>query len=170
MNMKDGWGETLVAESALFKTRWTKEIYRARPEGGWYPPEISVVPNLIVNNGMDYLADRIGSRTTGSNSTMSVVCVGTVTTAATLTNASITGEVKRKLFDSTSRNGNIWIYVNTFGGAADTITSVQIAEAGTLNSATSGTGVLFQRVVFATVVLADSDFLKLQVETTVGSR
>jgi len=119
---------------------------------------------------MDYLADRIGSRTTGTNSTMSVVCVGTVSTAATLTNATITGEVKRKLFDSTSRNANIWIYVNTFGGSADTVTSVQIVEAGTLNSAVSGGGVLFQRVVFASVVLADSDFLKLQVETTVGSR
>jgi len=164
---KQEWGETLVA----IKGRWTKEVYRARPGGGWYPPEVEyLVPNLVVNNGMDYLADRIGSRTTGTNSTMSVVCVGTVSTAATLTNATITGEVKRKLFDSTSRNANIWIYVNTFGGSADTVTSVQIVEAGTLNSAVSGGGVLFQRVVFASVVLADSDFLKLQVETTVGSR
>jgi hypothetical protein len=45
-----------------------------------------------------------------------------------------------------------------------------IAEAGVFNAAGSGTGVMMQRAALSTVVLANSDFLKLQVETTVGSR
>lgn len=168
--MENGkWGETIVAGVA-FRARWTKEIYRARPEGGHYPPIIETIPNLVVNDGMDYLASRLGSRAQGVNSTMSVIAIGTVSDAATLTDTAVTGEVDRKLFDSTSLNGNIWILVNTFGGSVDAVTSVAMVEAGVLNVAISGSGIMFQRVVFASVVLADSDFLKLQIETTVGSR
>ena len=55
-------------------------------------------------------------------------------------------------------------------GFHDAVTSVALVEAGTLNSLQSGTGEQFQRVVYASVTLADSDFLKLQLETQVGSR
>lgn len=166
---KEIWGETIV--KVPLRARWTKEVYRARPEGGWHPPEIeTLIPNLIVSNGMDYLASRIGSRAVGTNSTMSAIAVGTVSTAATLNQTAVTGEVDRKLFGSTSLNGNIWILVNTWGGSADSVTSVNMQEAGVLNSAVSGAGVMFQRVVYASVVLANSDLLKLQIETTVGSR
>ena len=101
---------------------------------------------------------------------MSATAVGTISTAATLTDATIAGEVARKLFGSVSLNANTWIQVTTFGGGADSVTSVVLREAGTLNSVNSNVGEMFQRVVYAGVTLADSDFLKLQLETKVGSR
>jgi len=169
--MKQELFETLIDQMPM-KGSWIKELTRARPDGmGWYPPEIELIPNIVTNNGADYLASRIGSRATGANSTMSTTAIGTVSTAATLTDATIPGEVDRKLFDSTSLNANVWVIVNTWGGGADGVTSVQIVEAGIFNATASITGnVMFNRVVFASVVLANSDFLKLQIETQVHSR
>ena len=167
----ENWGETIIAGGAVLRGRWLKEVYRANPEGGWYAPsEVEYLKNVVTNDGMDYLASRISCRATGVNSDMSATTIGTVSTAATLTDAMITGEVDKKLFDSSSLNANIWIIVNTWAGNADSVTSVVIAEAGVFNSVQSGLGEMFQRVTFSTVTLADSDFLKLQIETTVGSR
>lgn len=172
--MKEFLGESLVGAEYQppipIRGIWRKEIVRANPAGGYFPPSEIEEGNLIVTVGMDYLADRIGSRATGTHSTMTHAAIGTSTQAASINQTTLPGEVLRKLFDSTSRNGNIWVTVNTFGGGADGITSVVIAEAGVFNAAGSGAGVMMQRAALSTVVLANSDFLKLQVETTVGSR
>jgi hypothetical protein len=173
--MKEFLGESLVGQpisppQILLKGIWRKEITRANPAGGYFPPSEVEEGNLVVTTGMDYLADRIGSRAIGANSTMTHCAIGTSTTVATINQTTLPGEVLRRLFDSTSRAGNIWITVNTFGGGSDGITSVVIAEAGVFNASGSGTGVMMQRAALSTVVLANSDFLKLQVETTVGSR
>ena len=171
MEDRGNWGETLIAGGMVLRGRWLKEVYRANPEGGWYAPsEVEYVKNVVTNCGMNYLASRISCRAVGVNSDMSATAIGTVSTAATLSDTAITGEVDKKLFDSTSLNLNVWVIVNTWAGNADSVTSYIIAEAGVFNSLTSGTGVMFQRVTFSTVTLADSDYLKLQIETTVGSR
>ena len=168
--MQEPWGYTFIG-GVPAKARWLVEVTRGRPDGqGWFPSEGAYyVPNIVTQGGADYLASRIGSRAIGTNSTMAATAIGTVSTAATLSDATITGEVDRKLFDSTSLNANTWVIVNTWGGGADAVTSVVIVEAGIANDIGSGQGILFNRVVFASVTLADSDFLKLQLETQVHS-
>ena len=150
--------------------RWTKTIWRTMSDLSVVMTEQEVVDNLIVNNGMNFLAAKIGSQAVGTNSAMAYTAIGTVSTAATLTNATLTGEIKRKIFDVTTLNGNVWTIINTWAGSVDGITSVSIVEAATMNHASSAQGVMFQRVTFSSVVLANSDFMSLQIDTTVGSR
>lgn len=161
--------ETAVAPFPLHG-RWTKTVWRTMPDLSVVMAEQEIVENLIVNNGMNYLAAYVGSQAVGTNSRMSYTAIGTVSTAASLTDSTLTGEIKRKAYDVTTLNGNVWTVINTWGGSADSITSASIVEAGTFNHASSAQGVMFQRVTFSSVVLANSDFLSLQIDTTVGSR
>ncbi len=144
------------------------EVFRA--DGGYDRQERR---NLVVNAGMDYLASRVGSSAFTTNSAMNYMAIGTVTTAATLTNTTLTGEISRKVLSTNASSvsiGNVWTAVATWAGFADTVTSRQIVETGTFNHASSGQGTMFQRLTYSQVVLADSDFLKVTIETTVGSR
>jgi hypothetical protein len=148
------------------------ELYRALPSGGYGEPEAMEVEDLIVNNGRIFLARRIagGDAQTAPGSAMAYMAVGTVSTGPALADTTLTGEVKRKALSANSANvNNIYTAVTTFGGAADTVTSLQIQEAGIFNHASSGQGTMFQRVTFATVTLADSDLLKVTLETNCGS-
>ena len=66
---------------------------------------------------------------------------------------------------------NILTEVCTFAGNADPLTSESIVEVGVTNFPDSGpNGELRSRSVFSAVVLADSDFLRIEYATTVGSR
>lgn len=149
------------------------EVYRGKP-GGYGEPESFEADDLIVTTGRQYIARRIagGDATTGA-SAMVAMAVGTGSVAAALTDGStpgLYGEVKRKALSTNSAiTANIYTAVTTFGGAADSVTSLQIQEAGIVNTVLSGQGVLMQRVTFSAVTLADSDLLKLTLETNVGS-
>jgi hypothetical protein len=146
------------------------EIYRAKPWGyAVKPDEIPCVTDLIVNPGRVFLAKRIAGGDTVA-SAMAYMAVGTGTTAPTLTNSTILGEIKRKSSSTNSAtSNNQYTNVATWGGAADSISSVAIAEAGVFNHASSGNGTMFQRVTFSAVTLADSDLLKIELTTVVGS-
>lgn len=145
------------------------ELVRAeilRANGG---VEEVCVNDLIVNAGRTYLAKRIAAGDTVA-SAMAYMAVGTVATAAGLTDTTLTGEVVRKALSTNSAaTNNIHTCVATFGGAADSVTSIAITEAGVFNHAASGNGTMFQRVTFAAVTLAGSDLLKITLETNVGS-
>ena len=65
---------------------------------------------------------------------------------------------------------SVYTNITTFGGAADSITSVVLREAGIFNHAGSGNGTMFQRVTYAAVTLADSDLFSITMQTVVGSR
>lgn len=146
--------------------RGGKGFYSAEPD------ETPSVEDLIVNNGRIFLARRIagGDGQAAPGSAMAYMAVGTASTAAALTDTTLTGEVLRKaLAVNSALTNNVYTAVNTFGGAADSITSLQIQEAGVFNHASSGQGTMFQRVTFATVTLADSDLLRVTLETVVGS-
>lgn len=125
--------------------------------------------NLFLNSGMDWLA---AYQSSSPGSAMLYMLVGTISTAATLTNVvGSMGEVARKLSATRTASNNILTEVATFGGAANGITSVSLREVGVTNHAGSGpNGDLRSRTVFAAVILADSDMLRIQYETTVGSR
>ena len=126
-------------------------------------------PNLFVNEGMDYLAD---FQDTTPGSVMNHMVVGTVSTVATLTDVvDSMGEIARNTMATRTSAANILTEVCTFAGNADTLTSESIVEVGITNHAGSGpNGELRSRSVFSSVVLADSDFLRIEYQTTVGSR
>ena len=159
--------ETIVSPPLNLKEVVRVDVFRGRSEGySGIPDETPEVQDLIVNPGRVHLAKRIVGLDSAS-SAMAYMAVGTGSTAPALTNSILAGEVNRKLFASESATDNVWTAINTWGGSADSVTSVQIQEAGIFNKSDSGD--MFQRVTFATVTLANSDLLKVTLETNVGS-
>jgi len=153
------------------------ELFRGRGPGETWPDqpdEVLCVNDLIVTTGRNFIARRIagGDGQTAPGSAMAYMAVGTVSTGAALGDTTLAGEVKRKALSLNSAGitaANVYTAVTTFGGAADAVTSLSIVEAGVFNHAASGQGTMMQRVTFAAVVLADSDLLKITLETNVGS-
>jgi len=159
----------------LLKEIVKAEVYRGKPDGyASAPDEVLCVNDLIVTTGRIYIARRIagGDATTGA-SAMVAMAVGTGSATPALTDGStpgLYGEVKRKaLAINSATSNNVYTAVVTLGGAADSVTSIQIQEAGVTNTVLSGQGTLMQRVTFSTVTLADSDLLQLTLQTNVGS-
>ena len=148
----------------------TLELFRGHR--GFYPKEPDekiCVNDLIVTAGRVYIAKRIAAGDT-VNSAMAYIAVGTATGAAALGDTTVTGEVKRKITAVTSvLASNVFTAVVTLGGDADSVVSLAITEAGLFNHASSGQGTMMQRVTFASVTLANSDLLKITLETNVGS-
>ena len=146
------------------------ELFKANPAGGWFPPVLQDVEDLITNNGCIHIARRI-SGLAAQSSNMGWIACGTMTTAASINDSVLSGEVIRKATAvASATSNNLYTAIATFGGAAESISSVQLTEAGLFNHAQSGQGVMMQRVTFAAVTLADSDLFKITLETLVGSR
>jgi len=142
-------------------------VARHKPGGGWHPAQEVEVGDLIVNAGRSFIASRIAAN---SPDPISHMAVGTVNTAAALANTTLTGEVARKtLAINSAITNNLYTAVCTWGGFADSVTSLQLREAGLFNASGSGAGTMLQRVTFSTVTLADSDFVSITLKTNVGS-
>jgi len=158
--------------SAPIRSTWLVSVFRHDGPGGYDVPAFrGVFPNLTPNLGSNWLASRIGSLNQGGStaSAMAYMAVGTGTAALSVTNTMLAGEVKRAVFAVNEvTSTNVWHVVNTYGGSTDTITSVDMREGGTFNKTDSGT--MFQRVLFSSVVLANSDLLRLEIFTEVGTR
>lgn len=124
--------------------------------------------NLFVFDGMKYLAK---FQSTSPGSVMNNMLVGTISTAATLSNVvSGFGEVARVVMATRTSTNNILTEVATFGGFLNGITSVALREVGVTNDSRSGNfGELRSRSTFSSVVLADSDQLRVEYSTTCGS-
>lgn len=140
---------------------------------GYGSREQIVTRNLIVSAGMNFLTTFISSQAIGANSQMAYTVIGTSTTAASLNQTTILGEVKRLAFSATSvgASQNSWSSVTTFGGGTDGITNVVVAEAGVGNAAGSGAGVILNRAVLgSTFTLQNSDVAAVQIIVAVGSR
>lgn len=162
---------------------WLKETVRVelfRGHRGYYLPEPDEAPqvfDLIPNSGRQFIARRIAGNAdqTAPGSIMAWMAIGSGTVAPALTDGTtpgLYGEFKRLALTITSAGitaANVYTAVRTFGGASDSIQSISITEAGVFNHVGSGQGTLLQRVTFAAVILADSDILRLQLETNVGS-
>ena len=152
-----GLGETITAE--VF--RGNKGFYSKEPD------QLLECTDLITNQGRIHLAKRIVGLDAAS-SAMAYMAIGSGTTAPALTDTALVHESVRKVFAVGSAiTNNIFTAINTFGGFADSITSASITEAGIFNHATAGE--CFQRVTFSAVTLANSDLLKLTLQTNVGS-
>lgn len=138
--------------------------------------EEKTLKNIVVRNGLNALArhmvDLAGA--TGE-SPFNFLGIGTISTVPTISDSDLTGAVEgngsvvRKPGATLAASHEVALIVATWAGFVDTLTSVSLEEAGWFNNTLSGQGDMMNRVTGVNAVLADSDFLKLQVEVQIGS-
>jgi hypothetical protein len=116
--------------------------------------------NLIVQVGKNFLANALIA---SSTSPFTHMAIGTGTTAASLSDTSLTSELARQAFTSSSAAANVVTLVTTY--AAGTGTGA-ITEAGIFNASSSGT--LFSHVVFSAINKGSADSLTITWTITVG--
>ena len=149
-----------LRESVTPRGRWVATITRA--DGS---TEVKSLTNIVTALGLDALASRAISNTTSAFNHMAV---GTVTAASSLGSTNF-GEVSRKVPTTITSSKEVFYSVNTWGGAADSVTSVTLESAAIVNHVNSGLGTVLNIVTGVSATLADSDFLHLEVQIQVGS-
>ena len=118
------------------------------------------VKNLVVSDGLDFIASRMKDATATA---MSHMAIGTGATAAASGDSSLGTEAARQALTSTTVNNNAVSYVASF--AAGTGTGA-ITEAGVLNAASGGT--LLCRTVFSVVNKGASDSMTITWTITIS--
>ena len=153
-------------DSVGLYAQWRFQISRAQPDGTYVlEPERVAGPNQMTADGLNALASRGASDTT---SPFGFIAVGTVTAAGSLGSNNI-GEVIRKVASTRTSSNEVLILVATYAGDADSITSLDLRTAAGANHANSGQGDFLNTVNSVATILADSDFLRVQLEVQVGS-
>lgn len=123
-------------------------------------------PNIVTALGLDNLAARAVADTT---SIYGWLAIGTANYTPHINSQEIL-ECDRKAFAAASgASRELIVAIATWGGAADSVTSNQIEMAAIANHQTSGSGHYLNVVNGVSTVLADSDFLHLEVQVQVGS-
>jgi hypothetical protein len=123
------------------------------------------LPNVVTALGLDNLADRAVIDTT---SKYNWIAIGTANYTAHINSQEIL-ECDRKQAALISASRDLIVAIATWGGAADSVTSNQIEMAAIANHQTSGSGHYLNVVAGVSTVLADSDFLNLEMQVRVGS-
>lgn len=121
--------------------------------------------NVVTGAGRDALASRAIEDTT---SPFVHMAVGSGTDAGSLGSTDLTFETLRKAATMSTSN-EVIIGVTCWGGAADSITSEYLDEAGLFNHADSGQGTMLNLLTGIDHTFADSDVVKVQMEVSVGS-
>ena len=133
------------------------KITVTKPDGNVHE---TVVPNIVVTDGKEYIASRMKDT---SATAMSHMAIGTGSTAAAAGDAALGNEAGRVALTSTTVTSNAVAYVATF--AAGTGTGA-ITEAGILNASSSGT--LLCRTVFSVINKGAADTLGITWTVTVN--
>lgn len=145
---------------------WKLQTFRALPEGGWLSEAERVVgPNQMTADGLNALASRGVADTT---SPFGFISIGTVTAVGTLGSDTI-GEVDSNVAAVAAGSNEVLVMVATFAGDTDGITSLDLRTAAANNHVNSGSGILLNSINSVDTILADSDFLRVQIEVQVGS-
>jgi hypothetical protein len=113
------------------------------------------VPNLVVQTGRNYIANRMASN---SNVIMSHMAIGTNNTAAALNNTTLGTETARVTLTSCTANANVVTYVATFNPGTPA-TANAITEAAIFNAAVAGE--MLCRTVFDVVNKGTADTLSI---------
>ena len=121
--------------------------------------ETREVKNLVVDDGLEYIADRMKNNST----VMSHMAIGTGSTAAAASDTALGTEAARQALTSTTVTANAVAYVASFGAGTGT---GAITEAGILNAASSGT--LLCRTVFSVVNKGASDSMTITWTVTIS--
>ena len=133
------------------------KITVTKPDGNVHE---TVVPNIVVTDGKEYIASRMKDT---SATAMSHMAIGTGSTAAAAGDAALGNEAGRVALTSTTVTSNAVAYVATF--AAGTGTGA-ITEAGIFNASSSGT--LLCRTVFSVINKGAADTLGITWTVTVN--
>ena len=133
------------------------KITVTKPDGNVHE---TVVPNIVVTDGKEYIASRMKDT---SATAMSHMAIGTGSTAAAAGDAALGNEAGRVALTSTTVTSNAVAYVATF--AAGTGTGA-ITEAGIFNASSSGT--LLCRTVFSVLNKGAADTLGITWTVTVN--
>ena len=128
-----------------------------KPDGNTHE---TVVPNIVVTDGKEYIASRMKDATATA---MSHMAIGTGSTAAAAGDSALETEAGRVALTSTTVTSNAVAYVATF--AAGTGTGA-ITEAGILNASSSGD--LLCRTVFSVINKGAADTLGITWTVTVN--
>jgi len=121
--------------------------------------ETREVKNLVVDDGLEYIADRMKNNST----VMSHMAIGTGSTAAAASDTALGTEAARVALTSTTVTANAVAYVASFGAGTGT---GAITEAGILNAGSSGT--LLCRTVFSVVNKGASDSMTITWTVTIS--
>ena len=120
----------------------------------------TVVPNLVVTSGKDFIAERMKDATTTA---MSHMAIGTGSTAAAAGDTALGTEAGRVSLTSTTVTANAVAYVATFGAGTGT---GAITEAGLFNASSSGD--MLCRTVFSVINKGAADTLGITWTVTVN--
>ena len=120
----------------------------------------TVVPNLVVTSGKDFIAERMKDATT---SVMSHMAIGTGSTAAAAGDTALCTEAGRVSLTSTTVTANAVAYVATFGAGTGT---GALTEAGLFNASSSGD--MLCRTVFSVINKGAADTLGITWTVTVN--
>lgn len=134
------------------------KITVTNPEGNI--TQETIVPNLVVSSGKDYIAERMKDATTTA---MSHMAIGTGTTAAAAGDTALGTEAGRVTLTSTTVTSNAVAYVATFGAGTGT---GAITEAGLFNASSGGD--MLCRTVFSVINKGAADTLGITWTVTVN--
>ena len=153
--------ETEVAEQFLaLQGTFIRTITRANGD-----VERKVLPNIVTADGLNHLASRAIADT---GSKYNWLGIGTADYTPHINSQDI-GEADRKVGAVVGASYELIVVVATWGGSADSVTSNQLEMAGIANHPTIGTGHFLNVANGLSTVLANSDFLHLEVQVQVGS-
>jgi len=124
-----------------------------------------VLPNVVTADGLNNIADRAVS---DAGSKYNWLAIGTANYTPHINSQEIL-ECDRKVAALISASKELVVCIATWGGAADSVTSNQLEMAGIANHPTSGSGHYLNVANGLATVLADYDFLNLEVQVRVGS-
>jgi hypothetical protein len=141
----------------LIKVKGELKLTLTNPQGN--VTHETIVPNLVVTTGKNFIADRLKNNTT----VMSHMAIGTGSTAAAAGNTALGSEAGRVALTSTTVTDNAVAYVASFGAGTGT---GAITEAGLLNASSSGT--LLCRTVFSVINKGANDTLGITWTVTIS--
>lgn len=141
------------------KARGTLDITVRGPDGTI--KDEKKIKNLIVDDGLEYIASRM---TGTSENVMSHMAVGTGSTAAAGADTALGNEVDRNALTSTTVTSNAIAYVCSWAAGDGT---GALTEAGLFNAVSSGT--MLCRTVFGTVTKGASDSMTITWTITVSA-
>lgn len=123
------------------------------------------IPNIVTADGLNNLANRAIADT---GSKYGWLAIGTANYTPHINSQEIL-ECDRKAAAIIGNSFELIVCIATWGGAADSVTSNQLEMAAIANHQTSGSGHYLNVANGLSTVLADSDFLHLEVQVQVGS-
>lgn len=166
--MKTNISEQDILGEFLKNVGGSAEISIWRGKNGYYdraPDEFYKVNNVPLAAGLNELAAKT---IVTSRPAYNYIAVGTSTVAHSLGSV-WAGEVSRKIGHTVANSKMTMVLVATWGGAADSITSVALETATIVNNASSGSGIPLNVLTGVAATLGGSDILSLQMNFQIGS-